>query len=254
MLGLFVMLGVAAFGLTGVVVGIAGVPALWLPAFSAMLLGATWICLRIERRKLRDLGLRLTGSRLRELGAGFLVGAGLFAAMTFVQGLLVGGSWHLSGSVSGIAGALAFMLVSVMIEELMFRGYAFDRLRAIGGSALAVILSSLLFGAYHLVGQGYWAMGAFFQFAMPVVGGLIFSLALIRSGGMALPVGLHWGGNFAPLAVGSIWTANLTPEQMQAWRAPDLLPHLPYLTVMAVMALAVWFCRRTLVPTGAPTA
>jgi membrane protease YdiL (CAAX protease family) len=31
---------------------------------------------------------------------------------------------------------------------------------------------------------------------MPL-GGLIFGSALLRSGGLALPLGLHWGGNWA---------------------------------------------------------
>jgi hypothetical protein len=36
---------------------------------------------------------------------------------------------------------------------------------------VALIATSVAFGAYHLIGRPYWAIGAFFVFAMPALGG-----------------------------------------------------------------------------------
>src|SRR2546429_4011318 len=97
-----------------------------------------------------------------------------------------------------------------------------------GGPVLALVVTSVAFGGYHLIGRPYWAMGAFFVVAMPTLGGLIFGYSLLRSGGLALPIGLHWGGNWAMLSLfgwhtsdasnsGSgpttVWTADVTQDQ-----------------------------------------
>jgi membrane protease YdiL (CAAX protease family) len=70
---------------------------------------------------------------------------------------------------------------------------------------------------------------------MPIAGGLVFGYALIRTGSLAVPIGLHWGGNWAQ----SVWTVRLSDEQLRALTAPDLLPHLPYLAALALACLMV---------------
>jgi uncharacterized protein len=86
----------------------------------------------------------------------------------------------------------------------------------------------------------------------PSLGGLVFGYALIRSGGLILPIGVHWGGNWAMVGLfgwhtpdpsggpAAVWTAEVTSAQLTTLTAPDLLPHLPYLAAMAVVGLAAW--------------
>jgi membrane protease YdiL (CAAX protease family) len=259
-LGGFVALVAVAFGLTGVLVGLAG-PVLppgalsWLfpVALVALLLAATWAALRLEGGRLADLGLRLTRRRLAEGGAGFAVGAAVFSGIALAQAAMVGAPWQFNGArVAGAATAgLAMMLVSVVGEELMFRGYAFRQLTALGGPTLALMVTSVAFGCYHLVGRPYWAMGAFFVVATAALGGLVFGYASIRSGGLVLPIGVHWGGNWAMVGLfgfqtapgsgpSAVWTTEVTPARFAALTAPDLLPHLPYLTAMGLVGLLLW--------------
>jgi membrane protease YdiL (CAAX protease family) len=154
-----------------------------------------------------------------------------------------------------VLAGLATMLTSVLVEELLFRGYVFGQLTALGSPALALIVTSAAFGAYHLIGKPYWAIGAFFVIAMPALGGLIFGYSLLRTGGLALPLGLHWGGNWALMNLfgwrtgevsgrgdnsRTVWTADVTQTQMDRLTAPDLVPHLPYLVILLVIGLAVW--------------
>jgi membrane protease YdiL (CAAX protease family) len=203
---------VAAFGLTGVAAGLASTflaPAAlqWLfPVTLAVLVVlATWVCLRLENRGFADLGLQLTRRRLLEGGVGFVIGAVLFCGIALTQAAVVGMPWQLSraGVAGAVAAGLATMLVSVLVEELLFRGYVFRQLTALGGPVLALVVTSAAFGAYHLIGKPYWSIGALFVVAMPALGGLIFGCALLRSGGLALPLGLHWGGNWALTSPGS---------------------------------------------------
>src|SRR5580765_3416232 len=92
-------------------------------------------------------------------------------------------------------------------------------------------------------------MGAAFRFAMPALGAAVFAYALLRSGSLALPIGLHWGGNWVQSSLfglgetaeptSAIWVMPLAPDQVRSITAPDLLPHLPYLAVLALTVLAV---------------
>ncbi|MGH3863080.1 CPBP family intramembrane glutamic endopeptidase [Actinokineospora sp.] len=244
----FVAAVAAAFGITGVVVGFLSPapPWLWSLLVAVLLLVVTWAALRLEGRGLADLGLECTGRRFRQAGAGFLIGTAVFSGVALTHAAMVGATWRFSGAeIAGtVVAGLAVMLLSVVFEELVFRGYAFRQLTAMGGPVLAVAVTSVAFGGYHLIGRPYWAMGAVFVVAMSLLGGVVFAYALLRSGGLPLAIGLHWGGNWAMSSLfgpgaGSVWSADLSQAQVAALTAPDLGPHLPYLAALAVIGLVV---------------
>lgn len=250
----------AAVAATGPAVGIAAglvgarmVP-MWLygAALSASLLLATWIALTRDAERFASLGLAFTRRRVREFAVGFVLCAGLYAAWYLARAALVGASWTptglsiLSTAVPGLAIALFLMLP----EELVFRGYAFRRAAEIVSPRTALVISSLLFGLYHVIGSGMWGMGAFFTFSMPVLGGLLFGFAAQRTGGLALPIGLHLGGNWIQASVlafrpagqtgrpNALWTAEISGTQFHMLTAPDLPVHLPFIMMIAAMSIA----------------
>jgi hypothetical protein len=138
-------------------------------------------------------------------------------------------------------------------EELVFRGYGFRQLVVASGARPAMVLSALAFGLYHLAMAGFrpWGMGAVLLFALPALGGLLFGAAVIRTGGLALPLGLHFGGNWVQASVlglgaagggtqpAALFTAALTQPQVEALTVPDFLPHLPYLLAVVMAGLVV---------------
>jgi len=206
---------------------------------SLLLLATSAIALRLERTSLADLGLAFTRRRVAEMGLGFVVGVTLFALLTLVR----------VGGVAGAAGLLTALLL-LLPEELLFRGVAFQRLIAAIGAWPAILVSAALFGAYHAIGSQMWAMGLFFQIAMPALGGVVFGWAAVRTRGLALPIGLHLGGNWVqsslltlrPLhdsAPAGPWTARLSDAQFQALHAPDLQVHLPYIVTILAIAFLV---------------
>lgn len=221
---------------------------------SVGLLAVSAVLLRLEGARLADLGLPTNARRLLTLGAGVSVSAPLFFLVAWIQSLMVGASWSFQSWQGVTAAAVGLMLVTSMVlaEELLFRGLALRYLRAMCGDRAAIGLSAVLFGAYHLVGRDYWAMGAVFQFAMPALGGLLFGWAAVRSGGLALPIGLHLGGNWlqasvagfsvqtdraAVTTVEALWRIPISSADAQALLAPDLVPRLPYLTAIAAAAV-----------------
>jgi membrane protease YdiL (CAAX protease family) len=186
-----------------------------------------------------------------------------FAVVALARAEMVGASWQFDPTTGAQAALLGLPVVLALMasEELIFRGYAFQKAEQLWGPAAALVGSSLAFGAYHVVGSEYWGMGAFFLFLTPTLGGLVFGLAALRTRSLALPFGLHLGGNWVNaslLGLGvpsgrALWAAPLDPSQVTTLMAPDVWPRLPYLIAVAVLfaAVALWPPRRR---TAAPLA
>ena len=177
---------------------------------SAALLLMTLGLLRREGLGMSALGLPVSGQRAREFALGFVVSAALFIAVAWTQSAMVGASWAFQGAPGARAALWGLPLAAsmVMAEELLFRGAALRYLRQIFGDRSAIVVSAACFGAYHLIGSQHWAMGAVFQFLMPMAGGLLFGWAAVRSGGLALPIGLHLGGNWVQASI-AVFTRHL---------------------------------------------
>jgi len=263
LLGFLALAGVAVAG-SGVVSGslfaMLSIPpnrpfAAWMfPAItSGLLLLVTWCALRFEKLGFAALGISFSRRRVREFVSGLMMGAVLFGLLAVLNAWLVGAQWHLDWVAGARAALLGLPLALLMLlpEELVFRGYAFRQAQALWGAPVALALSSLLFGAYHLLGSGDWAMGAVFRFAMPALGGLLFGYALLRTGGLAMPIGLHLGGNWIQSSVfglgreqgSALWAASLDAEQIRVLSAPDLIPHVPYLLTVVLLGVFVLMWR-----------
>jgi CAAX protease family protein len=224
---------------------------------TALLLGVSAWLFRQQGRSLADLGLPRNSARLRELGFGFLLSSTLFLGVVWAQSSVTGSAWEFQGAPGMVAAMRGLALVASMVltEELLFRGVGLRALGGLVGQRHAVVLSALLFGGYHLVGSGDWAMGAVFRFSTAFLGGLLLGWTAVRSGGLSLPIGLHLGGNWvqASLAGFNVLAGADTSEPIQAlWRipitsadvrwltAPDVLPRLPYLLAIPLAAAVTW--------------
>ncbi len=103
-----------------------------------------------------------------------------------------------------VSGALLFRLLEVtvfliggaLLEELMFRGYPFQRLVEAAGAPVSVAVLSILFGALHLQnpGNGGVRSWAFFD---TIAVGVLLAYAYLHSRTLWLPLGIHFGWNFA---------------------------------------------------------
>ena len=220
-----------------------------------LLLLSAWL-LKRDGAGLPALGLPTTWRRGREFLAGAVISLALFLGVAAVQSIFVGAEWHFAGQ-AGVRAALVGLVMTasmVMFEELLFRGVALRYLRSMYGDWIAITLSALLFGAYHLLGSQDWAIGAGFRFAMPALGGVVFGWAAVRSGGLALPIGLHFGGNWVQGYVAgfsvngqsatALFSIPISTDDFQRLVAPDLLPRLPYLVAIGVMSLGLWLAIR----------
>ena len=256
---LFVAVAIVALIATGPLVGLMAatlgrsVVPVWAYSgvFSVLLSAITAVALMLDRTGFRSLGLVPTRERTRECVFGFLLGTLLFAALALVRGASVEATWTFAGPKGVGAACLGIVTAFLMLfpEELLFRGYAFQRLVAAAGAWPGILISAVLFGIYHVAGSGMWGIGAFFQFAMPALGGVVFGWIAVRTRGLALPIGLHLGGNWVQASVlsfqpnsdvvpATLWTARLTDLEMRSLYAPDLTTHLPFIVAILLAAMA----------------
>ncbi|MEO5930214.1 MAG: CPBP family intramembrane glutamic endopeptidase [Candidatus Kapaibacterium sp.] len=87
---------------------------------------------------------------------------------------------------------IAFIGISAAGEELLFRGYFFQRIAEMIGPGIATVIVSGIFAVAHL-----WNPSVTFGSASVIfLAGIFFSLCYLRTGSLWLPFGAHFAWNF----------------------------------------------------------
>ncbi|NDQ56147.1 MAG: CPBP family intramembrane metalloprotease [Acidipila sp.] len=166
-------------------------------AITALLL-ESWLFLTLgDEKEFNSLGLTFHPGWGTELLAG--AGTG-FALMAGVCGMLA--ATHLA-RYSGLAryphrvaaplfATAAFILLAAALEEVAFRGYAFQRLIDATGAFGAVAIFSLLFGLVHYTNPSATVLST----ANTVLAGIVMALGYLRTRALWFPIGLHFAWNF----------------------------------------------------------
>ena len=166
---------------------------------AAMIALAMWIYVGfaryIERREPSDLAFN---PGLKELGIGLLVGSGLYSLGVLV--LMVLGYARIDGMnpVSIMIPAIAMALSSGFLEELLFRGALFRIVEEWLGSWASVVISSVVFGAVHLMNPAATMTGAIF---ISIEAGLLLAAAYMLTRRLWLGIGFHISWNYFQSAV-----------------------------------------------------
>lgn len=172
-------------------------PGRWFDA--VLVLGLSALCLRFEGEPLAGIGLRLDRAFFAHLALGTLGGAALI-------GLTALGLWALGGfhwirtpeAAAGdlLAGAWLYLAVACF-EELLFRGYAFQRAVRGLGFAGAQVLFALAFAYGHWNNPGMVGATRLWATTNIALAALLLGLCWRRTGSLALPIGVHLGWNWA---------------------------------------------------------
>lgn len=148
---------------------------------------------RVEGNPLPAMGLtsqHLVGDAL----IGLIAGAAMvtLAVLPIAIGSHLGFHLVVSRHSLKLACAVVFILATgAMAEELLFRGYPFQRLVDATGAAAAIGLSSALFGTVHLRNPHT----SMFSLINTIAIGIVMAVAYLRTKALWLPWGLHFGWN-----------------------------------------------------------
>ena len=144
-----------------------------------------------ERRAPVEVAGRIAPSALAR---GLLIGVGMFGLV--VLNLWLVGFYRVEGlgSIEGAMALVGFMAAAAVWEELVFRGVLFRIAEQRIGTWWAMGLTALLFGLMHLPNQDASLWGAI---AIAIEAGLMLAAAYVATRNLWVPIGIHFGWNWA---------------------------------------------------------
>lgn len=131
----------------------------------------------------------------RNLALGLAAGLAVFSAAVAVAAIL--GIYRIvgQGDASGLLPALlASAIFPAVSEELVFRGILFRWIEEWGGSWVALLVTSILFGCAHLMNPHASPVAAL---GIALEAGVMLGAAYMLTRSLWLPMGLHAAWNFA---------------------------------------------------------
>jgi len=162
-----------------------------------LLAGFTWLIAvgnHVEEHRIAAQGLPLAPGWLGQFAAGCGLGFVLVTIAVFALALFTTLSFHTTlnpHSALRIPVVLFVLITGSLAEELMFRGYPFQRLVEAIGAGGAILVFSVLFGLVHLMNPGASPWGLL----NTVVIGVALSVAYLRTRALWLPWGIHFAWN-----------------------------------------------------------
>ncbi|PWW02397.1 hypothetical protein DFQ01_10922 [Paenibacillus cellulosilyticus] len=160
---------------------------------SAVVIVIYWLAMKfLARRPVPELLLqRRAGS---EVILGAVVGLIFISVSTALIVLLDGYSfkWSTENASSVVWPIITTSLGAAFVEELIFRGLAFQAIEKMGGSLLALTLTSLFFGIAHLGNPGATAWGAL---SITIEAGVLLGAAFLWRRNVWFIVSLHFFWN-----------------------------------------------------------
>jgi membrane protease YdiL (CAAX protease family) len=187
---------------------------------------ANTLALRIyERGNLADIGLGWTAASRRNLSLGMLGGIGAAIVVVVIPIVLRVADLEPVPNEPFRWPSLLFVSILLLFgavgEEMLFRGYGFQVLVKGMGAYATILPVSVLFGLAHSQNLNFGALALF----NTILWGVVLGYGYLRSGDLWLPIGLHFGWNWALPLLGvnlSGFTMDVTGYAMH-WKTGGLL-------------------------------
>lgn len=213
---------------------------------AAIMLGVTALFLRWDGRPLAVLGLDPSMRRAGELAAGFAGGALVILAVVLGARLLLPFPWVRNPSFTYTAAgfSLVWLLFGNAVEELIFRGYSFERLIAGVGHWKAQLVTALLFALYHVAEGWPWQVALMGT----TIGSVFFGLVFIRWRSVPAAIGAHAAANWMrDLLLTDPPSAKtlIAPLSPRPWTSAEQLTVMLLLDgILVLVSVALWRSSR----------
>lgn len=202
----------------------------WLePLPFVFVLLVSWCCTLLRRERLGSIGLVLDRRWARESALGASIGV---AAMLAITGLIyAAGGVHLTLDPARSLGALlsatwVFLFVS-LFEEMLFRGFVFQRFIAGAGAWIAMIVLAVGFAVAHWDNPGMTGAVKVWAMVDTGLGAIVLGLGYLRTRSLAFPVGFHFAWNWTQ---GGLLGFDVSGLDQAGWLKPMLLDRPEWVT------------------------
>jgi uncharacterized protein len=158
---------------------------------------ASLLCQFGRRKPLAELTGKFNTRWLQELCLGGLIGSALMLISALILGIFgwVHWQWNPEG-VSSLSSSLLLFAGVAIAEELLFRGFVFQRLIAALGQWSAQLIIAAFFLRTHLNNPGMTGSLKVMASINIFLASILFGLAFIQTKSLAMPLGLHFMANF----------------------------------------------------------
>ena len=210
---------------------------------------------RREVPALGTIGASPAGHAVVPLFGGMVLGFASYAAVLVAISLLVT-PIRLAAAPAPAAGPLLLAVGTVFVlaymEELGFRGYTLRALQGALGTWPAQGLVALAFGLSHLAFG--WEWNQVLYGVLPSAG--LFGAVAHRSGGLAMPTGVHAAMNLAREATGErgntpLWT--IVADEAAAARLATSAPTIGLVVTLLAAGVVWWWPARGTMPRSVVT-
>ncbi len=160
----------------------------------------TWLFLKWDGKSWSALNLGWDAQTLSKSLIGLLLGIILAAIMVGTMVICT----DVTIGINDNPAILPFLITATALiplawmEEMAFRGYAFQQLHSSIGLRNTQIIIAIIFALYHVAG----GQGLVSSFLGPGCFAFLFGMSRVKSGGLALPTGLHIGLNLFNASIG----------------------------------------------------
>jgi len=170
---------------------------------------ATWVMLRwMEGAPFVSIGLDWGRRAGTGLVHGLGVGVGAVWAVTAIELAMGairfesrsagGGSPELSSAVMTVLMLTGLLTVGATAEEILFRGYPFQRILEGTNGTVAVLITSAAFGWVH--GSNPYATNL--AVLNTILAGVLLGIGYLKTGALWWPIGFHFGWNWMLAVIG----------------------------------------------------
>lgn len=186
------------------------------------LLLVTWICMLARRQPLSGIGLSINSRWVSQAFFGAALGSILMLVVAAMILLTGGVRFELApaGGLQALAYGLWVFIWAAVLEELLFRGFLFQRLVAGLGAPFALFLMASLFTLAHWGNPGMDGASLIVATIDTGLAAVLLGLAYLRTGSLALPIGIHIGWNWTQ---GSLLGFDVSGQAHTGWLLPHLL-------------------------------
>lgn len=158
---------------------------------------ASFICQLLRRKPMAELLGKFDLHWLKELGLGGVIGSALMLIPALILGIFgwVRWQWNPEG-ISVLSSSLLLFAGVAIAEELLFRGFVFQRFIAGLGRWTAQLIIAAFFLLTHLNNPGMNGSAKVMASLNIFLASILFGLAFIQTKSLAMPLGLHWMANW----------------------------------------------------------
>lgn len=157
---------------------------------------ASLVCQWLRRKPLVELWGEFNVRWLKEFGLGGLIGSALMLFPALIMWTLGWVHWQLNSiGLPTLVSTMVFFAAIAVAEELLFRGFVFQRLIAGLGQLPAQLILAGYFLLTHLNNPGMTGDVKILAGINIFLASILFGLAFVRTKSLAMPLGLHFMAN-----------------------------------------------------------